>query len=370
LTIELGRDETGKRKRKFVTVKGNKADAQKQLRELLVSVDKGLPINTSKVTVSEFLEQWLRDYVSTNTAPTTLEHYSCMVKKYINPKLSHIQLTKLNPQHVQHMYAYLLEERGLSARTVQYTHRILRQALSHAVKWGLLGRNVCDAVDPPKPRRKEMTALDSADVQRLLDATSQSSYGHVFFLALYTGMRRGELIALRWQDVDFQNKSISVNNTVVRIAGEGLVLSEPKTPHSRRLVTLPPSAVAVLNGLKAIRKDRMEKDGKEWDQSSFIFPSANGGPTDPDSITWAFKKAVRKLGLSNMRFHDLRHTHATLMLKQGVHPKIVSERLGHASVNITLDTYSHVLPGLQEAAAVAFEEALQSPTTEAEITTF
>ena len=215
-----------------------------------------------------------------------------------------------------------------------------------------------------------MTALDSVDVQRLLDATSQTSYGHVFFLALYTGMRRGELLALRWQDIDLQNKAISVNNTVIRIAGEGLVLSEPKTPHSRRLVTLPPSAVALLSGLKAKRKEKMEDAKTEWKESSLIFPNAEGGPTDPDTITHAFRKAVKKLGLSNTRFHDLRHTHATLMLKQGIHPKIVSERLGHASVNVTLNTYSHVLPGLQEAAAAVFEEALQNPVAEAEIIPF
>ncbi len=363
--IELGRDATGKRMRKSVTVKGTKADAQRKLREVLTALDGGMPINTSKANLSEFLDQWLRDYVETNTAPKTHADYSGIIRRYLKPHIGNVPLTKLTPQHVQGLYSVMLTK-GLSARSVQYTHRVLSQSLSHAVKWGMLARNVCDAVDPPRPRKKEMRALNAADIQRLLETTAQTTYGTIFYLALYTGLRRGEILGLRWCDVDLQNKALSVNQTVVRIAGKGLLLSEPKTAHSRRLVSLSPNAAALLGGLKAKRMEQFQSISTGWSESDLIFCNSDGGPINPDSITHAFHRTVRQLGLPSIRFHDLRHTHASMMLKQGVHPKIVSERLGHSSINITLDTYSHVMPGMQEAAVLVFEAALQPGILESE----
>ncbi|MCP4612682.1 MAG: site-specific integrase [Planctomycetes bacterium] len=368
LTISVGKDEHGKRKRRFVTVNGTKAEAQRHLRELLTSVDKGLSIDTSKTILSKFLDQWLRDYVETNTAPKTQEDYSAIIHRYINPSLGHIQLNKLTPQHVQTLYSSLLGK-GLSARTVQYTHRVLSQALSHAVKWELLLRNVCDAIDAPRPRKKEMKALDATSVQMLLNATSQSRYGAVYYLALYTGLRRGEVLGLRWCDVDLSKNALSVNQTVVRITGKGLIISEPKTSHSRRLVSLSPNAVALLAGLKAKRKEEFNDAGLYWEEAGLVFCNPDGDPLSPSTISHSFSRIAKSIGLPPIRFHDLRHTHATIMLKEGIHPKIVSERLGHASINITLDTYSHVLPGMQETAALAFEEALQATPREAAPTT-
>lgn len=199
LTVEIGRDENGKRLRRYESVKGTKGAAQARLRELLTALDKGMPIDASPATVSEFLDQWLESYVRTNTAPGTYQNYVKVVRLYLRPKLGHVPLAKLTPQHVQGLYAHMLGK-GLSERTCQYAHRLLREAMSHAMKWGLIFRNVCDAVDPPRPRRKEMCALDSFDAQRLLDATAQAPHGALFFLALYSGMRRAELVALRcWQ---------------------------------------------------------------------------------------------------------------------------------------------------------------------------
>lgn len=357
LTIDLGRDEDGKRRRTFLTVKGTKAEAQRQLRELVTNVDKGMPINTSKATVGEFLDQWMESYVRINTTPKTYYDYAGMIRRYLKPTLGRTFLKDLTPQHVQKMHADMYLQ-GLSARSVQYAHKVLKQSLKHAVRWNLIGRNVCELVDSPKPRRKEMKALDAADIRRLLDASSGSTYGHIFYLAVYTGLRRGELLALRWCDVDLQSKTLSVNKALTSIRGKGVVASEPKTRNSRRLVSLPPSATGLLRSLKAQRMEKYEAACVPWTETAYIFCNSDGGPVSPDTITHAFQRLAKELGFNDIRFHDLRHTHATLMLKQGVHPKIVSERLGHASVNITLDTYSHVLPGLQESAATLFDETL------------
>ena len=177
---------------------------------------------------------------------------------------------------------------------------------------------------------------------------------------LYTGMRRSELLGLCWNAVDLESRTISVTTTLQRIVGKGMVATQPKTARSRRSVSLPPSAVALLRGLRTKQAEERETIGVPWHNSDYVFSRSDGSPVDPDAVTHAFSRIIKQAGLPSIRFHDLRHTHASLMLKQGVHPKVVSERLGHASVTITLDTYSHVLPGLQEAAALSFEEGLQA----------
>jgi len=367
--IELGRDANGKRMRKSVTVKGNKSDAQRKLRELLTNLDKGIPIDESKKTVGEFLDQWLDTYAKTNTSPKTYYDYSGMIRRYLKPVIGHIPLKKLNPQMVQQLHASMYEK-GLSARTVQYAHKILKHSLKHAVRWEMLARNVCDLVDSPKGKSKEMLALDINDVQKLLNATSGSTYGHIFHLAVYTGLRRGELLALRWCDVDLKSKNLSINQSLCTVRGNGVITSNPKTSSSRRQVSLPPSAAGLLKSIKATRMEQYEAIELEWDESAYIFLRPDGSPMRPDTVTHAFIRIARELGFADVRFHDLRHTHATLMLKQGVHPKIVSERLGHASVNITMDTYSHVLPGMQEEAAVVFEKSLGNIIPEAKANLF
>ncbi len=356
--LTLGFDEAGKRRRKFVNVKGSKADAQKKLREMLSALDKGMPLDISKATVGEFLDQWLYIYAETNTSPRTVEGYRERIHRYIIPRLGHVPLVKLAPAQIQSVYSDMLD-RGLSARTALGAHRVLREALGHGVRWGLLARNVCDAVDPPRPARKEMASLDADDVQRFLDAASHSHYGPLFFLAVYTGMRRSELLGLRWSAVDLDTRTIAVTETLQRVRGKGLIVMQPKTARSRRSVSLPPSAVALLAGLKVKQREQRSAMGFEWGNTDYVFSHPDGSPMYPNTVSRRFAEIVRRAGIPPVRLHDLRHTHATLMLKQGVHPKIVSERLGHASITITLDTYSHVLPGLQEAAALKFEEGLR-----------
>ncbi|NQT71839.1 MAG: site-specific integrase [Chloroflexi bacterium] len=357
ITIDLGRDDNGKRRRKYEYVTGTKAEAQRRLRELLTDLDKGLPIDAPKMTLGAFLDTWLIDYAEIRTVPRTVDGYRGTVERYLKPNLGNILLSKLTQHHVQRLYSDM-RENGLSARTILHTHKLLSQALKHAVKWGLLIRNICEAVDPPRPRRKEMKALDTDDVQVFLEAIKDSPYGHLFFVMLYTGLRRGEVLGVRWCDVDINKETLSVNQSVVRLHNKGLMITEPKTPYSRRLISLSPSVVALLRGLRVSQMDQMEGDGIEWEEQRLIFANDDGEPLSPDTVTHAFAKIIKRTGLPHVRLHDLRHTHATLMLKQGVHPKIVSERLGHSSVSITMDTYSHVLPGMQTEAAIAFEEAI------------
>jgi len=340
LTIDLGRGTDGKRKRKFVSVKGTKKLAEQKLREVLTTLDKGMPLDISKATVGEFLGMWLKDYAATK-APTTLEGYREKIRNYVLPAIGQIPLAKVTPHQIQSIYASMIE-RGLSPRTALHVHRVLREALSHAMKWCMLARNVCDAVDPPRAYNKEMVALDTPEVQEFLDIAVSHRYGPVFFLALYTGMRRSEFLGLRWSAVDLTTKTLSVTQTLQCIKSMGLVAMQPKTYRSRRLVSLPPSAVALLSGLKVKQRQEREDLGMEWKDSDYVFSKFDGTPYHPNTVSKAFSKIIKKSGLPKVRLHDLRHTHATIMLKQGADPKTISERLGHSSVVITLARISQI----------------------------
>ena len=296
LTIDLGRDAHGKRCRKFKAVQGTKAQAQQKLREMLTSLDKGVAPDSSKITMGEYLHRWLTDYAETHTSPRTVMGYKEKVRNYLQPQLGHLPLVKVTPQHVQNLYSQMLA-RGLSPRTALITHRILRESLKHAVKLGLLVRNVCDAVDPPKPQRKEMAALDTNSVQRFLDVAVDSRYGKVFFLALYSGLRRSELLGLRWSAIDLRAKTISVTETLQRIQGKGLVALQPKTARSRRVLSIPESAVALLGGMRSKQIEERSALGLEWSESEYVFARPDGRPFNPEKVSQAFNQLIKQSGL-------------------------------------------------------------------------
>jgi len=296
--------------------------------------------------------------------PKTQDRYAGIIRAHLIPAFGMLELTALQPQRIQSYYSQALKsgrkdgKGGLSARTVRYHHMVLYEALKHAVKYGLLIRNVAEAVDPPIPEYKGITIIDSDGVRRLLEAAKGTSYYACIFTAVYTGLRRSELLGLRWCDVDLNLANLSVVQTLHQLQNGAYVFGKPKTTGSRRMIALSPSLAILLREQKQNQElDRMLL-GKPLLPEDLVFSNPDGSPLRPNTISRAFEKLARSLGLK-MRFHDLRHAHATLMLRQGVHPKIVSERLGHSSVAITLDIYSHVLPGLQEAAAHQFEEGLQ-----------
>jgi integrase len=322
-------------------------------------------VKPTKQTVGEYLEEWLRDYVTTNTAPTTADGYSDIVRAHLIPELGRFPLNALQPSHIQAYYARMLVsgrrdgKGGLSAQTIKHHHRVLYEALKHAVKHDMLIRNVAEAVDPPRPEGKEMTKLEPENVRTLLDAARETPFYTLLYTAIYTGLRRSELLGLRWRDIDLDVTALSVVQTLHHVPKKGYIFKEPKTKRSRRLVDLSPSLALLLREHRANQELERRLLGRLLMPDDLVFCCSDGSPLPPNSVTKAFHRLVKSMGVSGIRLHDLRHTHATLMLRQGVHPKVVSERLGHSSVAITLDTYSHVLPGIQAAAARRFDEGLQ-----------
>ena len=349
-------DASGKPTKAYETVRGSRRDAERTLRQRLGMVENGAFVSKTKDTVAEFLWKWMDAYAATHTTPRTQQGYRGNIKR-IATVIGAIQLQALQPGHVQGMYAEFLE-RGLSARTVLHTHRVLREALAHAVKWGLLLRNPADAVDPPRPERKTLEMWDTETIHAFLKATVGSPFGDLYHLAVLTGMRRSELAGLKWEYVDLDSGKLSVVVTLQRITGKGLVEGQPKTGRSRRVIALSPITVTLLHEIRRQQIENQLKAGPAWRNTGYVFTQVDGSAIDPDRISRNFARAVRDSGLPHITLHGLRHAHATLLLSAGVHPKVVSERLGHSNIAITMDTYSHVLPDLQESAAQAIDEQL------------
>lgn len=365
IILDAGRDPaTGKRRQLWHTVRGTKREAEKRLAELVHHADTGQYSLPSKVTVGGFMERWLRDYAWPNLSPETAQVYEVITQKHLAPALGAIPLQQLTPERLQAYYADKLAtgrrdgKGGLSPRTVRHHHRLLHVALVNAVKWRLVQRNPADAVDAPKYRRKEMQTFDQDGLGAFLASIRDSEYYPLFYTLLYTGLRRAEALALRWQDVDLDFGQVSVNRSLHHLRDGSFVFQQPKTEKSRRLVALPPSAAIVLRQHRDTQRAQRLLVGLPVSDADLVFAHLDGSPLLPLTVTHAWKRLAKQAGVPHIRLHDARHTHATLMLAQGVHPKIVSERLGHSSVAITLDVYSHILPGLQEAAARAFDDGL------------
>ncbi len=356
---------TGKRRQKTQSIKGTKREAERTLREILLSLEQGSYVKPNKITLGEWLRQWLKDYASLNTTDRTQESYSSIVGRHIIPSLGNIFITDLQPQQIQSYYADKLNKGrvdgkgGLSARSVVYHHRILSKALDYAVKMGIVVRNVAKVVQPPRIQRVTMRTLSANEVVRFLDAARETNYYVYFATLLYTGLRRGELLALRWRNLDLDNATLTVVETAYKLGNGDYVIKEPKTAHSRRTVTLPSSLVELFKAYRADQELLRIQLGVTLNVDDFVFIRLDGSPINPSAVTLAFRRIIKRAGLRGIRIHDLRHTHASLMLTAGIHPKVVSERLGHANIGITLDIYSHVLPGLQEAAADKFDRIFE-----------
>jgi integrase len=358
IRISLGKDpQTGKYSTYSETVSGPKREAEKRLRAILTEIDKGSFIEPGKVILKDYLSQWLRDYVKANLSAKTYERYESIVRVHLVPSLGHIQLFKLRPDHIQKLYGAKLND-GLAARSVLYIHRILHKSFETALKWGLLSRNILDGVDTPKSKRNEMQIWDANEVNRFLETAKNSQYYTLFFTALYTGARRSELLALRWSDVDLLLCTMSINRGLHYI-NKQYIFTEPKSAKSRRVIALSPDSVKVLRDHydeQAMEKAMVDIKIQE---SDLIFTTYDNKPLRPNTVSRAWANITKQAGVRVIRFHDARHTHASLMLKQGIHPKIVQERLGHSTIATTLDIYSHVAPGMQEAAAQRFDDILK-----------
>jgi integrase len=313
-------------------------------------------LNLRKVKLKQFLEHFLIR-IKPTLHPNTFKDYSQVIKDHINPFIGLIKLKDLNPNHIQEFYSIKLEN-GTTPSRVRYIHAVLHRALNLAVRWGYIDRNPAKFVNKPKQPRKEMKSLSAEQVRIFLIKSRGSRYETLFCLAVTTGLRKGEILGLRWSDIDWGSRSLRLQRQLQRVHGEGLIFSKPKSRSGRRLIMLGPSTAQKLRDHK--RRQHMEKQdaGKDWEALDLVFPESNGSPTKPRKINRHFKTILLEAGLPNIRFHDLRHTSATLMLQCGVHPKIVQERLGHSSIAITLDVYSHVLPVMQSEAAQKLDEFL------------
>jgi len=358
LVLNLGMDPaTGKRKQQWITVRGTKKDAEKRLAEILHQLDNGTFIKPGKTTVAEYLGKWLEDYCKANLAPRTTEGYESIVRCHLIPALGKIPLTQLKPEHLQSLYSKGLSA-GLSHRTIRYIHTTLHKSLQTAVKLGMLLRNPTDAVEPPRVQHREMRTMNEPDIHIFLEFAKSTPYYALFYLALFTGMRRSELLGLRWCDVDLILCQLSITRALHQLQDGSRIFSQPKTAKGRRLISLSPSTAIVLRE----HWEQQEKMGQAHSlmlaEDDLVFCHVDGSPLLPNSVSHAWTKLANHVGLKGVRLHDARHTHASVMLKQGTHPKIVQERLGHASIQITLDTYSHVVPGLQQAAANRFDDII------------
>jgi integrase len=365
IKISLGKDPaTGKYRQHWEAVKGSKKDAEKRLSELLHQFDTGNYIRPGKVTVADYLRRWLKDYAKSNLSPRTVEGYASIVTQHFTPGFGNIPLTQLRSNHIQKYYADKLVsgrcdgKGGLSAQSVRHHHMLLHKALQIAVKWGLVSRNVADGVDIPKAKRIDMQTWDEHELNTFLEAAKSTQYYALFYTALFTGMRRSELLALRWQDIDFIYGQVSVTQGLHHLKDGSYVFTQPKSEKSRRTIALPPSAFLVLEAYHKAREVECKLLDLPLKDSDLVF-SELGKPLRPNTVTHAWPMLAARAGVKVIRLHDARHTHASLMLKQGIHPKVVQERLGHSTISITLDTYSHVAPGLQEAAAKRFDDAVQ-----------
>jgi integrase len=304
-----------------------------------------------ELSVGDYLRQWLV-HVAGRVRPKTLDGYRGLIRLYASPGLGNMRLLELKPLDVQRLYSELLG-RGLSAGTVVNLHLVLIQALGQAERWGFIPRNPVASAQPPRPRRPEPTIVDPEIAERLLVTSADTRFHLPVAIAISTGMRRGEILALRWADLDADLSVARVRRTL-QTAGGTLQFVEPKTRRSRRAVELPAFVRPVLEQERADQLARKTSD-PSWNNLDLVITRRDGTPVNPDTLSSGWYRFCRKQGLPHVRFHDLRHAHATLMLLQGVHPKIVSERLGHASIGITLDTYSHVLPSMQSEAVRAFD---------------
>jgi integrase len=383
LRVFRGCDDSGKQLCDYHTIHAKtKREAETEQRRILHALDTGGYTEPSRLTVAEYLESWLQDHAANNVTPYTFDRYESIVRKHLIPALGSIRLNQLTAIRIQRYYTVALESgrlerkckqalddaadgqderkprKDLDPQTVLKHHRVLRTALKRAVRLGIIVANPCDRVDPPKTARTEMKALDEMETERLLMAARERQPLSLFaavLLAANAGLRRGEVLGLRWSDVDFDACAVHVRRTLQRSKSE-VVFGEPKTSHSRRMLAMDPDTMAELKSYRARQNQSRLALGDGWHDNDLVCPGRCGEPWHPNMLSRDFKKLATAAGLP-VRLHDLRHTHASQLIRTGAPAKVIQERLGHSSAAFTLTTYGHLLPGMQDEAVARLAEA-------------
>jgi integrase len=363
--VTIGENEDGTQKRRWISGK-TQGEVQEKLRALQSDLHQGTLADTDRMTVDDFLKQWVAHKEREGLKPNTVQSYRDTINRYVTPKIGRVKLEKLRPLDIEHMLTALRGD-GKSAALLAYSLRVLKMALQQAVRWQMLPRNVADSVKPPKIERQEMQVWTRQQVKAFLDVTEDHPLHAAFYLALMTGMRRGELVGLKWEDMDLDRARLTVKNNLVEVIGapvEGktrlnrptassvrLEVSTPKSKASRRTIVLSKGTVEKLRQQRA-RQEVWRRDAAEaWTAQGFVFTTAIGTPVWPSALAKAFAALLERSEVPSIRFHDMRHTAASLMISMGIPPKTVSERLGHSDVAFTLRTYTHLYDAQREEAA-------------------
>lgn len=361
LVYYLGKDENGKKLYKTKTIRATKKEAEKELNRIVRELEQGTYVEPAKMTVADLLRRWLRDYAASKVAGSTYERYAGIVEQHLIPAFGKKQLHRLKPADVEAYYAEAQESgrvkpakkgkvKGLSARSVQQHHAVLRKALKCAVRWELVGRNVCDMVDPPRVVTKERQAFTEDEIRALLQSTAPTPFGPIVLIAVFTGMRLGEILALTWADLDTKGGAIAVTKSLEQTKG-ALKIKEPKSERGKRRIPIPENVVNRLLAYKEQQEAAMEAAGDLWKSLDLICCNEIGYYRKPDSVSSSFRDMTKAAEVRPLGFHALRHSHATILANRGFNAKIIQERLGHSTIAITMDIYSHVLPTTQQEAA-------------------
>jgi integrase len=353
-------------------VKGTKKAAQRELRKRLNAIDEGRHVDAGKLTVAKYLERWLADYARSAVAPKTYERWSQLLGNHVTPYIGGTMLAKLQPLEIQGVYTKLLTEGrrdgkgGLAPRTVHHVHRALSQALQQAVKWRLLAINPAESVEAPTVEDAEIQVLTQEEIATVLKAAEGTKLYMPVLLAVTTGMRRGEVLGLRWSDVNLDAAELKVEQTLEQTEGSGLRFKAPKTKRSRRAITLPAFTVNALKRHRAEQAEERLALGIGGDSDGLVFTRYDGATVNPRNFSKEFSRMMKATGVGKTTFHGLRHTHITHLLRAGEHVKVVSERAGHASIAITLQIYGHAIPGMQRDLADRMDASLRGVLQNAE----
>ena len=352
----------GKRVRKVLTGK-TRRDVSERLTVLLRSQQRGLPVALGKQTVGQFLQRWLTECAKPKVRPLTYSSYSWIVNSHLVPCLGRIRLGRLAPEQIQ---AFLNDRlaANYTPRTVQHILATLRVVLKQAAKWDLVARNAASLVSSPSVKPLEVQPFTPEETEVFLSVIREDRLEGLYALSVAVGLRQGESRGLLWECIDFNKRSLQVRHTLQRVKGKGLVLAEPKTARSRRTLTIPQFAQDALLAHRARQEREKAMAGNRWKETGFVFTTTIGTPLDGPTVSRQFRRLLEKAGFRPMRFHDLRHVCASLLLSQGTHPRLVMEMLGHSTISVTMNTYSHVIPALRNEVADQMDAALAPVATQ------